>query len=63
MTHETKKAGAGGPEVVFALDKPKPGQDDALRRLIAGHLPVLRRLELTTDRPALLRAKDGTLSL
>jgi hypothetical protein len=49
------------PEVVFALYRPRPGKDADLRRLIAQHLPVLRRLELVTDRPALLvRAKDGT---
>lgn len=60
MVDEKKKRGVG-PEVVFALYKPKPGQDEALRKLIADHLPVLRRLELVTDRPALLvRAKDGT---
>jgi len=49
------------PEVVFALYRPHPGKDAELRRLIAQHLPVLRRLELATDRPAILvRAKDGT---
>jgi hypothetical protein len=49
------------PEVVFALYRPHAGKDAELRRLIAQHLPVLRRLELVTDRPALLvRAKDGT---
>ena len=49
------------PEVVFALYRPHPGKDAELRRLIAQHLPVLRRLELATERPAILvRAKDGT---
>ena len=49
------------PEVVFALYRPHPGKDAELRRLIAQHLPVLRRLQLATDRPAILvRAKDGT---
>jgi hypothetical protein len=49
------------PEVVFALYRPHPGKDQDVRRLLAAHLPVLRRLELATDRPALLvRAKDGT---
>ena len=49
------------PAVVFALYRPHPGKDAELRRLIAQHLPVLRRLELATDRPAILvRAKDGT---
>ena len=49
------------PEVVFALYRPHAGKDAELRRLIAQHLPVLRRLELVTDRPAILvRAQDGT---
>lgn len=48
-------------EVVFALYRPHPGKDADLRRLIGEHLPVLRRLELVTDRaPLLLRGKDGT---
>jgi hypothetical protein len=48
-------------QVVFALYRPHPGKDAELRRLIARHLPVLRRLELVTERPAILvRAKDGT---
>ena len=38
-----------------------PGKDAELRQLIGEHLPVLRRLELVTERPTLLlRAKDGT---
>lgn len=49
------------PEIVFALYRPHAGRDAELRRLIAQHLPVLRRLELVTDRPAILvRARDGT---
>jgi hypothetical protein len=49
------------PEVVFALYRPHAGKDAELRRLISKHLPVLRKLELVTDRPAILvRAKDGT---
>ena len=49
------------PEVVFALYKPLEGKDEELRRIIAQHLPVLRRLELITDRPAILaRSKNGT---
>jgi hypothetical protein len=48
-------------QIVFALYRPHPGQDAALRRLIARHVPALRRLELVTDRPTLLvRASDGT---
>jgi hypothetical protein len=47
--------------VVMALYRPRPGQDEALRALIAGHVGTLRRIGLATDRPAvLLRAADGT---
>lgn len=50
-----------GPQVVFALYRPHEGKDAELRRLIAQHLPVLRRLEMITDRPAVLvRSKNGT---
>jgi hypothetical protein len=49
------------PEVVFALYRPHAGKDTELRRLIAQHLPLLRKLELVTDRaPILVRAQDGT---
>lgn len=52
---------AGGPEVVFALYKPHAGKDEELRRIISLHLPVLRRLELVTDRPAILaKSRNGT---
>lgn len=48
-------------QIVFALYRPHAGQDEALRRLIARHIPALRRLELVTDRPSILaRASDGT---
>jgi hypothetical protein len=36
-------------EVVFALYRPHAGKDAELRRLIAQHLPVLRRLELVSE--------------
>jgi hypothetical protein len=50
------------PEIVFALYKPHAGKDAALLRAVAGHLPVLRRLELITARPPIIvRAKDGTI--
>lgn len=49
------------PEIVFALYRPHEGKDAALRALIAQHLPVLRKLELITDRPAVLvKSKNGT---
>jgi len=48
-------------EVVMALYKPHEGKDAELRKLIARHVPLLRNLELITDRPALLlRASNGT---
>jgi hypothetical protein len=49
------------PEVVFALYKPHEGKDEELRRIMTQHLPVLRRLELITDRPAVVvRSRNGT---
>jgi hypothetical protein len=47
--------------VVVAMYRPKPRKDAALRKLIAKHLPVLRKQKLATKRPAmLLQASDGT---
>lgn len=47
--------------VVMATYRPKPGKDDALRAVIARHVPRLRELGLATSRPvALLQAGDGT---
>ena len=49
------------PEIVIAMNRPHEGKDAELRNLIREHVPTLRRLELITDRPALLvRARDGT---
>lgn len=49
------------PEIVFALYRPREGKDAELLELISQHLPVLRRLELITSRPAiLLKSKNGT---
>ena len=49
------------PQVVFALYRPHKGKDAELRRLIVRHLPVLRRMEMITNRPAaLVRSKNGT---
>ncbi len=48
-------------QVVFAAYKPNEGKEEELVSLIKEHVPVLRDLELITDRPALtLKAKDGT---
>ena len=47
--------------MVIALYRPHDGKDVDLRRLIAEHVPALRRLALITERPAvLLRAANGT---
>ena len=49
------------PEIVIAMYKPHEGKDAELTALIREHVPTLRRLELITDRPAmLLRARNGT---
>lgn len=49
------------PEIVFALYRPHQGKDAELRKLIAQHIPTLRRLELITERPAVLvKSKNGT---
>lgn len=48
-------------QLVIAMYKPHEGKDDALRALISEHIPTLKRLELITDRPALLlQAQNGT---
>jgi quinol monooxygenase YgiN len=50
-----------GPQLFVALYRPHPGKDEALKKLIAEHVPTLRRLELITEREAMLmRAQDGT---
>jgi hypothetical protein len=50
-------------ETVIAAYRPKPGQDNALRRLIREHHKTLSAEHLVTRRPAIvLRARsDGTL--
>ena len=50
-----------GPQVVFALYKPHEGNDADLRKILAEHVATLRRLELATDRPAVLvKSRNGT---
>ncbi|MFZ1991809.1 MAG: hypothetical protein WAW96_18790 [Alphaproteobacteria bacterium] len=57
MTH---KAGGTGPRIVFAVYKPHEGGDVALRKLMAEHVPILRRLQLATDRtPIHVRSRNG----
>jgi quinol monooxygenase YgiN len=48
-------------QIVIAMYRPHEGKDAQLRELIAKHIPALRKLELITDRPALLmRSANGT---
>lgn len=47
---------------VLAVYRPLPGHEAELRTEVADHVPLLRRLGLATDRPAVvLAAPDGTL--
>jgi hypothetical protein len=49
------------PEIVIALYRPHAGQEAALKKLIAAHLPTLRKAGLVTERaPVLAKARDGT---
>ncbi|MFZ1685372.1 MAG: hypothetical protein WAU88_14745 [Candidatus Zixiibacteriota bacterium] len=50
----------GGIIVVVAY-RAKPNQDDALRKILKEHVPILRSLGLATERPPIFaQAKDGT---
>jgi quinol monooxygenase YgiN len=48
--------------IVIACYRPKRNRRDALRALMASHVPTLRAEGLVTDRrPILMEAADGTL--
>ncbi|MCA9312273.1 MAG: hypothetical protein KDA21_13750 [Phycisphaerales bacterium] len=48
--------------VTIAAFEPRPGQESELRAVIADRLPLLRRLGLATQRPAItLRSRAGVL--
>ena len=48
--------------IVIACYRPKPGKLDALRALMADHLPILRSQDLVTDRESIImEAEDGTI--
>ena len=50
-----------GDMVIVAL-RPKAGRDGELLQLVKDHVPLLRRLGLATDRPALaMKGKDGVI--
>lgn len=54
------KTGNTGPRIVFAVYKPREGGDAALRKLMAEHVPALRRLQLATNRaPIHVRSQNG----
>jgi hypothetical protein len=48
--------------IVIACYRPKPGKQEALKRLIVDHVATLRAQNLVTDRaPITMEAKDGTI--
>jgi quinol monooxygenase YgiN len=49
-------------KVSIAAFKPRPGKEAELLRVIADRLPLLRRLGLATDRPAITcRSESGVI--
>lgn len=55
------ETGLTGPQIVFALYRPRDGKDAELQKLITAHIPTLRQLDLITDRkPMLMRSENGT---
>ena len=49
-----------GPKIFIAVYRPNPGKDAEFRALLKQHGPLLRRLGLITDRPAvIMQAGDG----
>ena len=49
-------------DMVIVAYRPKPGLDGELLQLVKDHVPLLRRLGLASDRPALaMRGKDGVI--
>jgi quinol monooxygenase YgiN len=57
-----RKVNTNGTVLAFATYKPKEGQEEALMALVEKHLPVLRELQLATDRANYIaRSKDGSI--
>ena len=53
--------GLTGPQVVFALYRPRDGKDEEFRSVLGLHIPTLRRLGLITDRAEILvKSRNGT---
>jgi hypothetical protein len=62
MEKMEKKVNTEGSVLAIATYKPKAGQQQALYELVKKHLPILRSLELATDRNNYIaKAKDGTI--
>jgi hypothetical protein len=56
------KVATEGTVLAIATYKPKEGQEAALMALVERHLPVLREMQLATDKESYLaKAKDGTI--
>jgi quinol monooxygenase YgiN len=48
--------------IAIACYRPKPGQEQALRALVANHVATLRSIGLATDRaPIVMQASDATI--
>ena len=57
-----RKVDTQGTVLAFATYKPKEGKQEQLLDLVKRHLPVLRELELATDKSNFIaRSKDGSI--
>ncbi|ELR72600.1 hypothetical protein C900_00979 [Fulvivirga imtechensis AK7] len=57
-----RKVSTDGTVLAFASYKPKAGKEQALLELVKRHLPILRDLQLATDRNNYIaRSEDGTI--
>jgi quinol monooxygenase YgiN len=57
-----RKVHIEGKLLSIACYKPKPGQEQALMKLVEKHLPKLRELEFATERQNYIaRSQDGTI--
>lgn len=57
-----KKLNIEGKVLAFAAYKPKPGQEEALMKLVEKHLPTLRDLGFATVRENYIaKSQDGTI--
>ena len=57
-----KKVNTEGTVLAFATFKPKSGKEQVLLELVQKHLPILRELELATDKSNYIaQSNDGTI--